>query len=163
MGETLDLKLFIKNKLLLLDESNYIYNDLITCKNVTLLTNDNINEILFKKDDAIIYKNKASLLGLFDVVNNTWLWSWSLPLYSYDETNDARSILNYGLMLEPMTNLNIHNYIKPHLINSRLYFENDIFLDIHLGLSLYIIKKGKFIFKKTSDTNKNIIIYYLVY
>ena len=67
-------------------------------------------------------------------------------------------------MLEPSSNSLIHYYIKSHLVNSRLFFENDIFLDIHLGLSLYISKKAKFIYPNIKEIGGNkIIVYYLVY
>ena len=69
--------------------------------------------------------NLCSLLGVLDSNSRLWLWSWCLPSFSYDETSEARKILNYGLMLEPSTNSLIHYYMKSHLVNSRLFFEKN--------------------------------------
>ena len=156
-----DIKVFIRNKLEILDKSNLKYKHLINNKNSIITTNNMETSISFMDNDNAEYTSKTSLLGVFDLKNKIWLWAWSVPSFNLDETKDSRTILNYGLSLDINNSAAIHNYIKPHLINSRLYFENDIYIDIHLGLSLYIIKTAKFIYPRVKDTN--IIVYYLIY
>lgn len=157
-------KSFIKDKLDLLDNSNSKYKNLINIKDVEFEVDEHMEKIIFKKNNDILYSGKCSLLGVFDSNSKLWLWAWCVPTFSFDETSEARKILNYGLMLEPSTNTTIHYYIKPHLVNSRLYFESDIYLDIHLGLSLYI-SKAKFIYPRVKGNinGKDLIVYYLVY
>jgi len=159
------IKSFIKNILDELDISNSEYKNLIDIKDVEMKYENNMFTINFKENDNIVDSKKASLLGVFDTNSKLWLWSWAVPSFSYDETFDSQKILQYGLHLEPRTNSDIHYYIKPHLINSRLYFENNIFLDIQLALSLYISKKVKFIYPRIKEeiNGKKLIVYYLIY
>jgi len=151
---------FIKERLDKYDKSNSKYNHLIEMEEVKFNEDDEL--IIFKEKDIEIYKSKTTILGSFDLNTKIWLWAWVTPFLTASLTKDSRNILKYGLELEPFSNSNIHFYIKAHFVNSRIYFENDIYLDIHLALSLYIIKMGKFIYpKKIKETNT--IIYYIVY
>ena len=152
-----DLKKFIKEKLDILDKSKLKYKDYINSNNIYL--DFEKNQFIIKKNEEIIYSKFFSTLGIFDTTSKVWIWSWCMPNLSSDNTKNARRILEYGLMLEPLTNSSMHYYIKSHLVNSRIYFENDILLDIHLGLSIYI-SKGKFIYYSNKN---NIIQYYVVY
>lgn len=163
MEDNIDLKTFIRDRLDLLDKSKSKYEDLINTSNVEFSSNNSDIMIKFKGDTE--YKAKASLLGAFDSNTKLWLWAWAIPSFNFDEIKDAKNILEYGLMLEPNTNSKIHYYIKPHLVNSRLFFESDVFLDIHLALSLYISKKAKFIYPRIKEkiNGKDLIVYYLVY
>lgn len=165
MEDNNDLKKFIKDRLDLLDYSNYKYNDLITTKDIKFDEVNGSDYISFLENGKVKYKGKANLLGLFDSNSKVWIWPWALPSFSMEETKDSREILNYGLTLEPSTNSRIHYYIKPHLVNSRLRFDNDIFIDIQLSLSLYINKKALFVYPRIREkiNGKNIIVYYLVY
>lgn len=159
--DNIDLKSFIKDKLDLLDSSNSTYNNFINDKDI--IVDEESSIITFKN---IENKNtfKFSKLGVFDMNTSLWLWTWAIPGYNIREIKDAKLILDYGLTLEPQSNSMIHFYIKPHLINSRLYFESNIFLDIHLGLCLYI-SKAKFIYprKREKINGKYLIVYYLIY
>ena len=159
-----DIKSFIKDKLDILDKSNSTYKNYINIKDIQFKVEPDSNKIIFKKNDDQIHSYECSLLGIFDLKSRLWIWSWCNPTFTFNETHNARQILNYGLMLEPSSNSLIHYYIKAHLVNSRLFFENDIFLDIHLGLSLYISKKAKFIYPNIKEVGGNkIIVYYLIY
>lgn len=159
-----DIKSFIKDKLDILDKSKSKYKNYINIKDIEFKVDLEGNKIIFKKPNVESDSYECSLLGIFDLKSRLWLWSWCNPTFTFNETNKARQILNYGLMLEPSSNSLIHYYIKSHLVNSRLFFENDIFLDIHLGLSLYISKKAKFIYPNIKEIGGNkIIVYYLVY
>ena len=157
-----NIKFFIKDKLDILDKSKSKYKDLLNIKDVIFKIED--KKIIFKKNGEELYTGKYSYLGLFDLKSKIWLWAWCYPELTFNDTIESRQILNYGLQLEPSTNSEVHHYIKSHLINSRLFFENEIFLDIHLGLSLYILKKSKFIYQKNIDNGETqLIIYYVVY
>lgn len=162
--ENEDIKDFIKTRLDYFDKSNKKYYDLVTNKNITLEEKDNHTIIKFFKDEKVVYEGKSSFLGTMDIESKIWLWSWVTPFAPLEQTKDARDILNYGLALEPDSNSNIHFYIKSHFVNSRIYFNTDITLDIHLALSLYITKRGKFIYPLRKNINgKKVIIYHLVY
>jgi hypothetical protein len=165
MEDNIDLKSFIKDRLDLLDKTNAKYEHLINNNNVEFIVGDDNNYIKFKDNHKVEYEGKVSLLGAFDNNSKLWLWAWAIPSFNYNEIRDSKNILEYGLMLEPNTNSKIHYYIKPHLVNSRLLFENEIFLDIHLALSLYISKKAKFIYPRLKEkiNGKDLIVYYLVY
>ena len=155
-----NINFFIKDKLDILDKSKSKYKNFLNIKDVIIKKED--KKIIFKKNDEELYTGKFSYLGLFNLKSRIWLWAWCYPELNFNDTADSRQILNYGLQLEPSTNSLVHNYIKSHLINSRLFFENEIFLDIHLGLSLYILKKSKFIYQKTIDIGDSQLILYMV-
>ena len=154
-----DIVTFIKKRLDILDKSKLIYKNYINTTDLSLDIDNNI--IKFKKNNEIIYSGKFSLFGIFDINSQVWIWSWAMPNNIINHTIETKKILEYGLTLESSTNSSIHHYIKSHLVNSRLFFENEIFLDIHLALSLYL-SKAKFIYSSDFD-KKNIIYYYLVY
>ena len=155
-----NINFFIKDKLDILDKSKSKYKDFLNIKDVIIKTED--KKIIFKKNNEELYTGKFSYLGIFDLKSKVWLWAWCYPEFNFNDTIESRQILNYGLQLEPSTNSLVHTYIKSHLINSRLFFENEIFLDIHLGLSLYILKKSKFIYQKNVDIGDNQLIFYMV-
>jgi hypothetical protein len=161
------IKDFIHSKLDLYDKSNEKYEHLITNKNIIFDPEKLV--ITFYDDNKktnVVYRSTFSILGMFDLNTNMWLWAWVTPNLSINECKHARDILNYGLLLEPKSNETMHYYIKSHLINSRLYFADDITLDIHLALAFYLSKIGKFVYPYTkiiNDKNTNIVSYYLIY
>jgi hypothetical protein len=167
MSDNFDIKEFIRNRLDNLDNSNKKYNHLIINENIKIEERDNniwfIN--FFNEDKKVLYENKCSVLGTLDLNTNIWLWGWVTPNFTIEETKDSREILNYGLLLEPNSNSNIHFYIKSHFVNSRIYFDSDTTFDIHLALSFYITKKAKFIYPRRIKglEGTNLIVYYLVY
>jgi hypothetical protein len=154
-----NVKKFIKDRLDYYDKTNLEYKDLIKIKNVSF---DDTDELKIKFNDEY---TKVSTIGIFDINTNVWLWAWAIPMYSPSDIEIARKILDYGLSLDPKSNSYIHDYIKQHFVDSRIYFENEHFLDIHLSLCLYISKNGKFIYPRYVEKKNmpNIIIYYLVY
>jgi hypothetical protein len=163
-GNIYDIDDFIKSSLDKLDKSNKKYENLINKKSDEIELPENENKIIFYKDKekiSIVNEYKKSILGYFDIKTKVWLWAWVLPFLNMKETDYARKILNYGLNFDPTSNSAIHYYIKSHFINSRIYFETDIYLDIHLALALSI-SKGKFIYRvHLKDTNS--YIYHIIH
>jgi len=162
--ESNDIKDFIKTKLDNYDKSNKKYYDLINNDDIKIDYKDSHIYIKFFENKKTVYEGKTTILGTMDLESKVWLWSWVTPNFTIEETKDARDILNYGLALEPNSNSTIHFYIKSHFVNSRIFFNTDITLDIHLALSLYITKRGKFIYPRHKNiSGKKVIVYYLVY
>ena len=154
------IKEFIKERLNYLDESNEKYKHLIKIKSENVKQNDKTRIMTFKDKDIEIYKGKVTTLGSFDLNTKIWLWAWVTPYFTSEQTKHSRDILEYGLNLEPDTNSFIHFYLKSHFVTSRIYFDTDISLEIHLALALYIAKT-KFIYPKY-DKSLNLIQYFLV-
>jgi len=162
--ESNDIKYFIKSRLDNYDKSNKKYYNLINNDDIKIDYQDGHIYIKFFENEKTVYEGRTTILGTMDLESKVWLWSWVTPNFTIEETKDARDILNYGLALEPNSNSTIHFYIKSHFVNSRIYFNADITLDIHLALSLYITKKGKFIYPRFKNiSGKKVIVYYLVY
>ena len=162
----IDLYEFIKIRFDNFDKSNKKYEEYIKIQN-TEDVNTNLNvkintegTIIFKKENEIIFEDNVNILGIFDISTCVWLWAWTSPMFTSDELKDSMNILKYGLSYDPKSNSNIHKYIKAHFTCSRIHFDKDIYLDIHLALSLYISKK-KFIYPKV-DKKLNQIRYYTV-
>lgn len=163
-NNSLDINDFIKNSLDKFDKSNKKYENLINKTSDEIELPDNENKIIFyenKDKENKVITHKKSILGYFDKKTRIWLWAWVVPFLKITETKYARNILNYGLDFDPVSNSTVHYYIKSHFISSRIYFDTDIHLDIHLAMALSITK-GKFIYKvhlKDADS----IIYHIIH
>lgn len=155
----IDLYEFIKIRLDNLDKSNKEYKEYIKMQDKDNATAYN-SRIVFRKDNNIIFEDNLNILGIFDISTCVWLWAWTSPMFTPEELKDSINILKYSLSYDPKSNSNIHKYIKAHFACSRIHFDKDIYLNIHLALSLYISKK-KFIYPKV-DKILNQIRYYTV-
>jgi hypothetical protein len=141
------------------DQTQKYYNDI---KNHNIKINENTNEITFNENK--IYKYE--LLGYFDNINKIWVWGWILPQYNTNETKIARNLLEYGLKLEPETNISEHLLIKSLLVNSKILIDTSTQLDIYLAIFSYL-SRDRFLFiypyKVLSEDKKNYItLYYLI-
>jgi hypothetical protein len=111
------------------------------------------------------YDKKYEILGFFYTETNVWTWSWLSASLSLEKTMIARELLNYSLKLEPSSNSTFHFYLKTELLNSRMYIDSDIKLDLHLAVISYLCKdKYLFIYprKEILQDNHELIAYYLV-
>jgi hypothetical protein len=155
-----DITEFIKQRLNYLDESNNKFKHLIKISPENVNQYNDTQTIIFKEKDIEIYEGKSTTLGTFDLNTKIWLWAWVSPYFTSKETKHSKDILEYGLKLEPDSNSIIHFYLKNHLVSSRLYFDTDIALDVHLAISLYITKT-KFIYPKY-DKSLNLVQYFMI-
>ena len=89
--------------------------------------------ILYDENKKVLYKSKYEILGAFSKQHATWIWAWSLPTLTKNQTYISRKMLNYGLDLD-------HSEImlKTELITSRFRVTNQIQLDIYIAISSYI-------------------------
>jgi hypothetical protein len=159
---------FIKKALQHYDNQNTKYNKFINDSDVKIIDEDRNNnlEIIFNLNEE---KNicDAEILGYFDYSNQIWIWGWLLAELKLYHINICKNLLEYGLKLEPDSNITEHFMIKALLLNSRILIENSLQLDINLAIYSYLIKdKIYFIFPKkiyVDDKNEDfIIIYYLI-
>jgi len=133
-------------------------------KSMNIEIDERVNEITFKTDNKTY---NYEIIGYFDNNNMIWIWSWLLPQFSSNLTKIARDLLNYGLKLEPESNVTEHLFIKSLLVNSRISIEDAIQLDTNLAIYSYLSpNKFKFIYphKIYADENKKnyITLYYLI-
>ena len=158
------LNQFIKKALDYYDNQNFKYKKFIS-KEITRYNIDS-NTVEFKDDNGNKETFTFETLGYFDNTTNIWVWSWIMHKLTSAQTNISRSLLNYGLKLEPEMNLEEHSMMKLLLVNSRIKLEEQIQLDVNLAIFSYIMKDGiKFIYprKKYLDETKNsYVIFYLL-
>lgn len=165
IDDTNDLSILIKKALEYYDTQNTKYQHISKLSNLPLDREKNI--IKFAGIDT---EFKYEILGMFDSMNNVWLWGWMSPDFLYNETNIVRNLLNYGLKINPtLINEVAFNkiYLKTQLVNSRFVLEDSVQLELHLAIASYLAKdKFKFIYTKKkyigTDKKKYICIYYLV-
>ena len=148
----------------------YDYYDNMTISHYELIKSDDI--MILERDNEITFNiNKKTynyeILGYFDNINLIWIWSWVLPQFNSNLTKIARELLNYGLKLEPESNISEHLFIKSLLVNSRISIEDSIQLDTNLAIYSYLSpNKFKFIYpyKIYTDENKKkyITLFYLI-
>lgn len=95
------------------------------------------NIIFYDLNKNEIYRSRYEILGSYNSLTKTWIWSWSNPANSKKVTNIARSILNYGLNID----IDARNRIlKSELITSRFKVSNFNQLDIHISIGAYLSK-----------------------
>jgi len=155
------------------DNQNREYKQYINNKRVEFNSED--SEIIFSLKDK--HSNKIEkiffryeVLGIFDNSSLVWIWSWMIPYISLKHTYIAKTLLQYGLKLEPSVDREQDQdniFLKVQFVNSRFLFEDYLQLEIHLALSSYLSKnKFKFIFPYKEYINKEktkyITVYYLV-
>lgn len=101
------------------------------------------------KDDKLLIKYKKNglehdvqieIIACFDYYSGIWLWSWADHPYSryagFKKPNDyAKKLLQYGLTIPG------ENLMREHFINSRIYLNTNIQLEVQLALVSYILKK----------------------
>jgi len=159
-----DVSDFIIKSLNYYDEQNNKYKKYLP-KNTELLIKE--KQIIDFKTKKKIANIELQILGVFHNKTNVFLWAWVLPYLSINETKTSRELLDYGLKLEPQTNNINHYYIRSLLINSRIYIENDINLELIQSISAYLLKdKADFIYeyKYGGKSNSDILLttYYLI-
>jgi hypothetical protein len=142
-----------------LDNINFLENimgfesDLI---NINLIKEINdINSLLNKK---II--NNYQVLGEFNFKKNMWYWSYILPKYSSNLTQESRNLLNYGAKIDENNNQE-QLLIKNILINSSIKIKEYINIIFIINVAQYLLKNIEKIYKK--KTNDSIIFYIVQY
>ena len=83
-----------------------------------------------------MYNSKIQLLGIYMPSIKLWKWGWSLVINKKD-IYMSRKILNYALDID---NFNIL-FLKYPLINSNITINNQLELDLLLGVSSYLTKQ----------------------
>jgi len=160
--ETDSLNQMIKKAYDYYDNMTISHYELIKSNDVTIVERN--NEITFNINKKTY---NYEILGYFDNINLIWIWSWLLPQFNSNLTKIARELLNYGLKLEPESNVTEHLFIKSLLVNSRISIEDSIQLDTNLAIYTYLSpNKFKFIYPRkiyTDENKKNYItLFYLI-
>jgi len=155
---------FIKKSLDYFDEQNNKYKKYLPRYTKLIIEKKKIIDI---KSNKSIAKIDLQVLGVYHNKTQVFFWGWVLPYLHVDETKISRKLLDYGLKLDPLSNNINHYYIKSLLINSRIYIENDIDLDLLQSISAYLLKDNfDFIYEyKFNKQNKDEILlttYYLI-
>jgi len=139
-----------------------------------------LNEITFGE-----VKFDYEIIGIFDENTQVWSWAYSAPFVPSFLKKESEFIHNYGLKqnifpIQEQKNDNAFKlqndlfnedgnleqisvlafYLKTIFVNSRILINNDLELDIILGLVSYLLKdRIRFIYP---DSNDGIITYYLL-
>jgi hypothetical protein len=156
----------------LVEKSLLYYDNMIN--NNKFINIDNIKvdrdktTIVFPDIDNKIYRYEV--LGVFDNMNNIWMWGWMVPEFLTNETTIVKKLLNYGLKINPSILNKIPDdklYLKTQLVNSRFLLQDIFQLELHLAISCYLAKDNfKFIYSKkkylSKDKKKYITVYYLI-
>ena len=128
-------------------------SDLININSIEEI--NDINNLLNKK---II--NNYQVLGEFNFKKNMWYWSYILPKYSSNITQESRNLLNYGAKIDENNNQE-QLLIKNLLINSSIKIKEYINIVFIINVAQYLLKDIEKIYKK--KTNDSIIFYIVKY
>jgi hypothetical protein len=162
----IDLMSLIDKALLYYDMKTIKYNKYIESSDVAIDREQVTFKFLEINQDVFTY----DILGVFDNVNNIWMWAWMVPEFYMNETIFVKKLLNYGLKLEPTMTETLSPeklYLKTQLVNSRFLLNDKIQLELHLAIACYLAKDIiKFIYPRikylSKDKKKFITIYYII-
>ncbi len=154
---------FVKKALEHYDKQLFEYNEHINSNNIELSDSG----ITIKLKNNKTFYGNCQLLGIFDLRTHIWLWGWTLPFIRDEVLIDCKNLLDYGLKLSPDNQKDEHLFIKTLLLNSRIYVEEEIQLEINLAIYSYLLKdRCSFILPykiyKNEDDDKATISYYII-
>ncbi|AYV80195.1 MAG: hypothetical protein Gaeavirus15_5 [Gaeavirus sp.] len=98
--------------------------------------------IFYDKHKKKLLESSYEIMGIYVPKTHMWKWSWSIPSIPKKHTFISRKILEYAFNLDHEKEY----LLRSELINSKVKINNDLQLDIHIGLSSYVGKQP-FIFK----------------
>ena len=106
---------------------------------IKIINGVNINDeyIFYEQNGKQFFKSRIETLGMFIPQDNSWKWSWAIPIAKYQNTLISRKILEYAFTLNSLSDL----YLKSTLINSKLLIKNQYQIDIYLALASMLSKK----------------------
>lgn len=112
--------------------------------------------IIFYDENKNEYtRSKYEIIGFFDNESKVWVWAWSVPHFNKNQTKIVRSIVNYGMELDPK-----NSNLKTELVTSRFIITNMIQLDMHVAIASYLARKPliyKLILRKKTYFTNDII------
>lgn len=128
--------------------------------------------ISFDEDNIFNYE----FLGVFDTNTKVWIWAYALPILKNELKKESENLHLYALkqninsvekekysddFSDLASRISLLNfYFKTVLGNSRILINNDLEIDILLGISSYLLKdRIKYIYSEEED---GIINYYLL-
>jgi hypothetical protein len=119
-----------------------IDKQLTNLKYFKIISNSKSNEMpeitLYDNKKKEILKSKYQLLSIYMPNLKLWKWAWSLPIVSKGHSYVSRKILDYALNID---NINIL-FMREPLINSNIIIENDLELELLIGMSSYLTKQN---------------------
>jgi hypothetical protein len=102
------------------------------------LSNEMSEISLYDNKKKEILNCKYQLLSIYVPNLKLWKWAWSLPAANKKHSFVSRKILNYALDIENINML----FIREPLINSNIIIENDLELELLIGISSYLTKQN---------------------
>ena len=94
------------------------------------------------------------VIGFYYNKNQMWNWSWVVVQMKKNEIELTKNILKYGIDIDWKNDNQFFQFLKLHLVNPRIKILNYIQLELILGISIYISKKGT-LYKKRYFVNKS--------
>lgn len=119
-----------------IDKYEHIYKNVFYYKYIkyeTGIENDII--IFYDKNKIECFRSRYETLGIFNTVNNIWLWSWAKPNIDNKNTNIVRKLWTHAVTLDKS-----YFFLKTELITSRFKISNIFQLDIHISIASYLSK-----------------------
>lgn len=142
---------------------NVIQYLLDKCKLKTEYTQSNTKRSKYifidKESDNIILETEIEILGIFDIENKIWIWSWGQFGFFNSEVSLMNKLLKYSLDLE-----NNMSYIKLLLTTSRGIINDSTQIEINIALAASLLKQPyiyPFYGDETTNTPKS-VVYYII-
>jgi hypothetical protein len=118
------------------------------------------NQITFNETETY----NIELAGIFNTIDNTWVWAWSLDNNIIDDNSISKKLLNYAISINNSNNDKINALVKTILTASYIKFNNSLELSNHIGFVMNLLYNSRSILflYKDNASNNNIINYYYV-
>jgi len=119
-----------------IDKYDHIYKNIYYYKYIKY-DNDIENNIIifYDKNKVECFRSRYEILGIFNTINNMWIWAWANPNLDKKNTNIVRRLWSHGVTLDKSD-----FFLKTELITSRFKISNLFQLDIHISIASYISK-----------------------
>ena len=127
----------------------------------SLQGSDSQKQEIFIKDGLHSFQQ----LGVFDVETKTWIWSWCIPRLFKPLVQESQFLLKYGLSLNVGEDAEDFYYLKFLLTNSRIYFEDELQLNILISICSYLLgNRIRFIYQRKfkRKNSENVLYFYLI-
>ena len=158
----MDNRNLIKNAYKYYDEQYTKYEELVNKINTWQMSNTELDLqkpriIFFDKDKKLLFKSNWEFMGTYYEEHKLWVWGWSDPNTTKNETYLVTKLLRYGCDIN--VNDSKEKFLKMILTNSRFKIENQVSLELIGYLALYLSKKDWILYTKDNNKLKFFLLY----
>ncbi len=109
-------------------------------KNILIFKSNKLNQTDKSSEpkEIEIFRAEYEYLAIYFSENNSWVWAWGLPTMRKKQVRTCKTILNYGVDLDPDRE---NHDLKIHLTTSRFLIDDPYQVEIYVSIASSLAKK----------------------